>query len=115
MSITEFLNPAAEMHDLVEATENDIYEAVMVAKRVKDGLDADDDDLEKDVAPAKPGPTHREALQAVLTLQEYIGAIDNPFVCKLEVMLNLFGWMTQAAVAQSMKDTKLMDYFDHKQ
>ena len=115
MSITEFLNPAAEMHDLVEATENDIYEAVMDAKRVKDGLDADDDDLEKDVASAKPGPTHCEALQAVLTLQEYIGAIDDPFVCKLEVMLNLFGWMTQAAVAQSMKDTKLMDYFDHKQ
>jgi len=87
----------------------------MDAKRVRDGLDADDDDLEKDVAPAKPGPTCHEALQAVLTLQEYIGAINNPFVHKLEVMLNSFGWTTRVAEAQSMKDTKLTDYFDHKQ
>ena len=38
MSITKFLNPAAEMHNLFEATENDIYEAVMDTKMVKDGL-----------------------------------------------------------------------------
>ena len=40
MSITEFLNPVAGMHDLVEAAENNIYEAVMDMKRVRDGLDA---------------------------------------------------------------------------
>ena len=115
MSITEFLNPAAETHNLFEATENDIYEAVMDAKTVKDGLDGDNNDSEKDVTPTKPGPARHEALQAVLTLQEYIGTINDPFVRKLEVMLNSFGWATWAAVAQSMKDTKLTDYFDHKQ
>jgi len=52
----------------------------------------------------------------VLTLQEYVGVVDNPFVCQLEVMLNLFGWMTQVVEAQSMKDiAKLTDYFDCKQ
>ena len=54
----------------------------------KDGLDADNNDSEKDVTPTKPGPARHEALQAVLTLQEYIGTIDDPFVHKLEVMLN---------------------------
>ena len=115
MSITEFLNPAAETHNLLEATENDIYEAVMDAQRVRNGLNVDDDDLENDVAPAKPGPTRREALQAVLTLQEYVGTINDPFVRKLEVMLNSFGWTTRAMEAQSMKDTKLTDYFTRKQ
>ena len=76
---------------------------------------ADNDNLEKDVTSTKPGPACHEALQAVLTLQEYIGTINDPFVRKLEVMLNSFGWATRAAVAQSMKDTKLTDYFDHKQ
>ena len=94
MSITKFLNPAAETHNLFEATENDIYEAVMDAKTVKDGLDGDKHDSEKDVTPTKPGPACHEALQAVLTLQEYIGTINDPFVHKLEVMLNLFGWAT---------------------
>ena len=90
----------------------------MDAQRVRNGLNVDDDDLENDVAPAKPGPTRREALQAVLsllTLQEYVGTINDPFVRKLEVMLNSFGWTTRAMEAQSMKDTKLTDYFTRKQ
>ena len=65
-------------------------------KMVKDGLDGDNDDSEKDVTPTKPGPACHEALQAVLMLQEYIGTINDPFVCKLEVMLNSFGWVTRA-------------------
>ena len=87
----------------------------MDAQRVRNGLNVDDNDLENDVAPAKPGPTHCEALQAVLTLQEYVGTINDLFVRKLEVMLNSFGWMTRVMEAQSMKDTKLTDYFTHKQ
>ena len=54
-----------------------------------------DDNLENEMAPAKPGPTHCEAhIQVVLTLQEYVGTINYPFVHKLEVMLNLFRWTT---------------------
>ena len=103
------------MHNLFEATENDIYEAVMDAKTVKDGLDGNNNDSEKDVTPTKPGPACHKALQTVLMLQEYIGTINNPFVCKLEVKLNSFGWVTRAVVAHSMKDTKLTNYFDRKQ
>jgi len=38
--------------------------------------------------------TCHKALQVVLTLKEYVGAINNPFGHKLEVMLNSFGWTT---------------------
>ena len=42
-----------EAHDFFEATDEDIYEAVMDAKAARDGLDADhDDDLQSNDTPA---------------------------------------------------------------
>ena len=49
-----------EAHDFFEATGEDIYEAVMDAKAARDGLDADDDDLQSNdtLAPSAHVPKH---------------------------------------------------------
>ncbi|KAI5982007.1 hypothetical protein EDD15DRAFT_2328072 [Pisolithus albus] len=44
---------------------------------------------------AVPGPTQKDALQASLLLREYVKDIDDPYVCKLELMLGSFGQRTQ--------------------
>ncbi|KAI5983888.1 hypothetical protein EDD15DRAFT_2152099, partial [Pisolithus albus] len=42
---------------------------------------------------AVPGPTQKDALQASLLLREYVKD-DDPFACKLELMLGSFGLRT---------------------
>lgn len=108
MDIAEFLDPAMEAHDFFEATDEDIYEAVMDAKAARDGLDADDDDLQSNDTLA---PTCAEALQAAMTLQKYVSTINEPIARKVEVVLESLGWATRTREMQGMKDTKLTDYF----
>ena len=49
-----------EAHNFFEAMDEDIYETVMDAKAVRDGLDADDDDLQSNdtLAPSAHVPKH---------------------------------------------------------
>ena len=97
-----------EAHDFFEATGEDIYEAVMDAKAARDGLDADDDDLQSNDTLA---PTRAEALQAAMTLQKYVSTINEPTARKVEVVLESLGWATRTREMQGMKGTKLTDYF----
>ncbi|KIO10228.1 hypothetical protein M404DRAFT_129242 [Pisolithus tinctorius Marx 270] len=110
MDINALLNPAVEAHQAFEATDEDIYEAVMDAKRAwEEPAKSDDVDDESDA------PTCNEALQAALLLQKYTKALDNPFARKLETMLGSFGQRTRTAGMQNMKDTKLISYFPLKE
>ncbi|KAH7924058.1 hypothetical protein BV22DRAFT_1014077 [Leucogyrophana mollusca] len=58
-----------------------------------------------------PGSTWNEALQAALVLRKYVGAVDDVFARKMEVMLGSFGQRTRAVEMQGFKDTKVTDYF----
>ncbi|KAI5982595.1 hypothetical protein EDD15DRAFT_2322708 [Pisolithus albus] len=44
---------------------------------------------------AVSGLTQKDALQASLLLREYVKDIDDPFACKLELMLGSFGQRTR--------------------
>ena len=82
MDLAELLNPAAEMHNIFEATDRDIYQAVMDAKAVWEMNDAgNSDEVDNDHdEPDEPGPTRGEALWAALVLGRYIWEFDDPFM-----------------------------------
>ncbi|KAI6100054.1 hypothetical protein EDD16DRAFT_1483007 [Pisolithus croceorrhizus] len=99
MNLAEILNPAAEMHNIFEATDKDIFEAVMGVKAVQElnmgGSDEVSDGNDDSSTPtAALGPTQKDAIQASLLLREYVKDIDDPFTCKLELMLGSFGQRT---------------------
>ena len=103
MDIAGLLNPAAEMSDIFEATDEDIYQSVMEAKKAQEGIN---DDMDSDLL-VELGPARNEALQAVLILKRYVQDLDDPFARKLEMMLGSFGQRTRIAGMRSMKDSKL--------
>ncbi|KAI6100482.1 hypothetical protein EDD16DRAFT_1481329, partial [Pisolithus croceorrhizus] len=97
MNLAEILNPAAETHNIFEATDEDIFEAVMDVKRVQE-LDVEGSDevsnANDDSAAELAGPTCKDTLQASLLLRQYVKDIDDPFAHKLELMLGTFGYRT---------------------
>ncbi|KIK80404.1 hypothetical protein PAXRUDRAFT_15820 [Paxillus rubicundulus Ve08.2h10] len=114
MDITELLNPAAEAHNVFGATNEDIYQAVMDAKKVwESAVWGASDDVDNDT-PVEPAPTCGEALQAVLLLRKYTEDLNDPFAHKLEMMLGSFGQMTRMKEMQGMKDSKLTSYYPRK-
>ena len=105
------LNPAAEMSDIFEATDEDIYQSVMEAQKVREGIN---DDTDSDL-PVEPGPARTEALQAVLILKRYVQDLDDPaFARKLGMMLGSFRQRTRVTGMWSMRDSKLTSYFTRK-
>ncbi|KAH7890276.1 hypothetical protein F5I97DRAFT_1971611 [Phlebopus sp. FC_14] len=108
MNITELLNPVIEMHNMFDATDEDIVESMMDAKKLWERNCGHDD---KDTDVPALGPTCSEALQAALMLRKYVGTFNDPFICKLEVMLGSFRQRTRAIETQGLKDTKMTDYF----
>ena len=70
--LAELLNPAVEAHNVFDASDEDIYQAVMEAKGAR-GLSATSggDDNDRD-GPIESAPTWNEALQAALLLHKYM-------------------------------------------
>ena len=120
MDIAELLHPTAETHNISEATDEDIFGAVMDTKMAWEGGEGDSDKVDDtksglDAATtSEPSLTHSEALQACLLLKRYIVDMDNPAARKLEVMLGSFGCMTQACEMQSIENCKITHFFTHK-
>ncbi|KAF8524109.1 hypothetical protein BU17DRAFT_85202 [Hysterangium stoloniferum] len=84
MNVTELLNPADEMHNIFDATDKDIYQAVMDAKAAM-VQEVNGKGNSGDVEAVEPHPTRSEALQAALVLKKYMNQLDDdPFICSLE-------------------------------
>ena len=92
-------------------TDESIFESVMDVKRLQEGTAGEDED---DTDESAPGLTLCEALQAASTLRKYLGTINEPFTCKMEVEIGSFGQQTQAVEMQGMRNTKITDYFCRK-
>src|SRR6266567_3905964 len=59
-----------------------------------------------------PIPFHCcKLLQAVLMLRKHVVTFNNPFACKLKVMLGSFGQQTCVVKMQHIMDTKITGYF----
>ena len=113
MNIMELLNLAIETNNIFGATNEDIYNSVMEARKLKE-QDRLGDGNNVDIP--KPVPTCREALQAAFVLKRYLSTFNDDllFARKLEVMVGLFGQQTWAAKMQGMTETKLTDFFAHR-
>ncbi|KAG6377548.1 hypothetical protein JVT61DRAFT_15363 [Boletus reticuloceps] len=110
MTISELLNLAIEAHNIFDATDEDIYEAVMDVKMLQEQSavsGAGDDDPDEVVEPA---PTWSEAIRAALLLRRYMNLKDlnDPFARKLEAMLGLFG---QQTCRTEMEGTRHEEYY----
>ena len=120
MDIAKLLHPTAETHNISEATDEDIFEAVMDTKMAWEGGEGDSDKVDDtksglDAATtSEPSLTYSEALQACLLLKKYIVDMDDPAARKLEVMLGSFRRMIQACEMQSMENGKITHFFTHK-
>ena len=96
MDLDELLNPVNEHNMYDEGTEEDIYQAVLEwgkaeqhrEKNAGDGVD-DDSDESPEVK-----PSWWEALAAVSALSKHIANLNEPFACKLEVILTSFSHQT---------------------
>jgi len=107
MDVAELLSPAAEAHNFFEATDEDIYQAVIDTRGVQEGVETESNS--KSGEPIKS--THGEAVQAAIVLGQYLKRLDDPFVCELDSMLGSFGKKTWLLEMQSKKDTKITNYF----
>lgn len=112
MDIAELLNPAAETHNVFDASDEDIFGAVMDAEKARESAKGGGDEV--DDATDEPGPTRSQALQATLLLKKYLVDMDDPAARKLEVMLGSFGCMTRIQGMQRMENGKITDYFARK-
>ncbi|KIK76347.1 hypothetical protein PAXRUDRAFT_18282 [Paxillus rubicundulus Ve08.2h10] len=114
MDISALLNPALETCNIFDVTDEDIVESMMDVKKLWERNGGSDDDNDLDTDMPVPGLAHCNALWAAIILRKYVRSFDDPFACKLEVMLGSFGQWTHAVEMQGMKDMKLTDCFSHK-
>ena len=113
MSLEALLNPVDESITITDTTDEEIFEAVMGAKKVREAAATagiGDHDVDDD-AVVDAGPNRKEALQASLTLKKYVQGLDDAFARKLEGMLTSFGHQTRFVESQSLKPTLVTDYF----
>jgi hypothetical protein len=74
-------------------------------KNASDGVDNDPDES------PEVKPSCWEALAAVSTLLKYIADLNEPYACKLEVVLTSFGHQMCLDVYNSLQSTTLTDFF----
>ncbi|KAF9223569.1 DDE-domain-containing protein [Gyrodon lividus] len=114
MDVAELLNPTAKTYNIFDATDDDIYQAVMDAKVVREASNEvnSNEVMVDNNEPVEPGPTCNEALKAALVLGKYINDFDDPFMRQLKSMLGLVGKKTRVLKMQTMTDVKkLTSYF----
>ncbi|PBK95105.1 hypothetical protein ARMGADRAFT_854160, partial [Armillaria gallica] len=110
MSIESLLNPEADHDDMEEVTDKDIFDAVMTAWKEEEAEEVCNADASSDGCIILI-PSHKEALKAASTLQQYVGSMDDPFVHQLEGLLVSFGQKTHLEETCSLKDTEITMYF----
>ena len=111
MSIEALLNPEGERETMDEATDEEIYHAVIDAINARENIDQNgSDDVDSD-GPVQTRPSVREVLQAAATLDRYIDELDDPIARKLETTLGSFKHQLRLNRTKSMKSTVLTDFF----
>ena len=113
MDLGKLLNPVNEHNMYDEGTEEDICRVVLERceseqdreKNASDGIDDDPDES------SEIKPSHWKALAAISTLSKYIADLDEPFACKLEVVLTSFSRQTRLDASNSLRSTTLTDLF----
>ena len=59
----------------------------------------------------KVPPACKEALNAMVTIQQYVSGLDSNFACKMEQVLADFGCESCLEELRNLEDTALVNYF----
>jgi len=111
MDIELLLNPAGESHVLTEATDEDIYQAVVDAVKAREDIETNGGDDVDDDGPVKPPPGHSTVLQATSIIVEHLATWNHPIAREIEPLLSLMTRQLHIDEAKGMKDTLLTDYY----
>ena len=112
LSIEELLNPEQENEIIdVDITDEEISAAVHAKHKALQNLEVNGGDDDDDDVEVIEKPNRREALAASLTLQRYTADIGEPFARQLEVILSSFGRQTRLEETQSLRPSRITDYF----
>ncbi|KAJ6506499.1 hypothetical protein C8R45DRAFT_1090189 [Mycena sanguinolenta] len=110
MNVDELLNVPEEDVRIDNSTEKEICAAVTEKRALEQMLEINGSD-DHDTAALAPGPSRLQALEAALTLREYILDRDDEFARQMEVVLARFGRQTCLDGMKAMRETQMTDYF----
>lgn len=114
MDIESLLNPVGESHAMTEASDQEIYEAVMDAVKAREDIKINGgDDVDNLETLLETQPTCCEVLKAVSTIGMYVGTMNDPLARKMETILGSFNRQLRLDESKAMRNTSLVDYF-HK-
>ncbi|KAI0761210.1 hypothetical protein BD413DRAFT_495812 [Trametes elegans] len=111
MDINSLLNPQVKTEVFSEVSEEEIFEAVQVARNASDNGDASDDIGE--LAVEKP-PTRAEVLQAASVILRFSSMLDDTAARKMESALASFTRQTRLDAQRAIKDTTITRYFSRQ-
>ncbi|KAH9003613.1 hypothetical protein EDB86DRAFT_2798786 [Lactarius hatsudake] len=110
MSISELVNPPDEAYLVSKTTNEDIFDAVMEARRAREGGQTGQDDIDEDTL-VDPIPTRAEALQMALGLSRYTMDKDDDLLRKMDSVLVSFRRQARRLEMSSLKESKITSYF----
>ncbi|KAJ6456730.1 hypothetical protein C8R45DRAFT_844722 [Mycena sanguinolenta] len=115
LTIEDLVNPESEQ-DTEQASDQDIYNAVVASRNAQNASDATggDNDPDDDAEPTNR-PTRREALAAATTVQNFVATLNDEYARKLDVLLATFGRATQLEATNALVDTSITDFFARTQ
>ncbi|KAF9553851.1 hypothetical protein CPC08DRAFT_645079 [Agrocybe pediades] len=110
MNIESLLNPVGEAKEK-DANEEDICEAVLMAKVARENIEINGgDDVDEDIPP-EPLPTYKDLLSAVSVIRRYVEESNEPIARRLDKTLAPFCMHLRNTHIKSQKATVLTDYF----
>ncbi|KAI9428880.1 hypothetical protein H4582DRAFT_1828794 [Lactarius indigo] len=111
MDIESLLNPQSEAHIMAEASDKDIYQAVMDTIKACENIEKNGGDDVDDDSPVKPHPSYHDVLKAMSTIIQYVSEMDNSLARKIEALLGSLTRLIQKDEAKLMRNTVLTDFF----
>ena len=112
MDLESLLNPVEETQNMQETSDEDIFDAVMMAREdVAPNTVGDDVD---DTSPCEPLPSRCEVMQAALLINRYVKNINEPFARKVEAVLGSLGRQTRYESQRDRVDSKITDFFERR-
>ena len=97
---------------LTEASDKEIYQAVIDAITACENIDVIGD---VDDEPVQPRPIRRDVLKAASTIGKYTNELNDPLARKIEALLGSFNRKLCLEETTATKDGVLTDYFQRLQ
>lgn len=110
MDIESLLNPAGKSQVLMEASDHEIYQAVMDAIDAHEDVEINGRDNVDNNIPLEPHPTRHDILTAISAIGRYVNDLNELITCKMEAVLGSFSRQLCLSETRTMKSSVLTDF-----